>query len=126
MKWIKEAQRTRAWPDLQAFLKMNQSEFYGSSSLQNYAFAWSFCYFLEEEKQKRDPNLQWAAIPDNYLKNLREFTEKKRKELGVDPKDKDWLKPFEYDIQEDAYKATFKDIDMLELEKAWIEAISRW
>lgn len=126
MAWIKRAQRAGAWPDLRSFLKMTRSEFYGRSSLQNYAFAWAFCYFCEEEKKKRKPNLQWAAIPDNYLKHLRDATEEKREKLGVEEDDKDWLSGYENDIQKVAFERTFKDIDLKELEEAWIKAIRRW
>lgn len=126
MAWIKRSQGHGRWPDLRAFLKMSQGEFYGPSSLQNYAFAWSFCYFLEEQREDPKGNKAWAAIPDNYLKNLREATNRKREELGIDDKNKEWLVAWTNELQDAAYEATFAGIDLAELEKAWIEAIRRW
>lgn len=124
--WIKQCQRTNRWPDLRAFLKMTQGEFYGASSLQNYAFAWSFCYFLEEHRKDPKGNKAWGGIPDAYLKNLREATKQKRESLGIDKKDKEWLVAFTNELQKVAYEKTFEGIDMDELEKAWIEAIKKY
>lgn len=127
MDWVMRAKRANAWPDLATFLKMSQGEFYGPSSLQNYAFAWAFCFFLEQHREdKRNGNAKWGELPDLYLKNLRQVTEDFRKERKIDPKDKKWLAFFESDIQRKAYDLTFQDIDMIELEKAWIEAMKKW
>ncbi|MGE3175223.1 MAG: DUF1570 domain-containing protein [Planctomycetota bacterium] len=126
MAWIKQCQKKDAWPDLRAFLKMTQSEFYGSSILQNYAFGWAFCYFLEEQRQDPKGNPAWGAIPDNYLRNLREATVQKRKELNIDEKDKEWLVPWTNELQEVAFHKTFDDVDLIELEKAWIAAMKSW
>jgi hypothetical protein len=127
MDWIMRARRQGAWPDLGTFLKMSQAEFYGHSFLQNYAFAWAFCFFLEEQRQDaRNGNAEWAALPDLYLKNLREITEATRKKHGFDERDKKWLMAFETEIQKQAYAATFQGVDLLALEKAWIEAMKKW
>lgn len=126
MAWIKQCQKIDRWPDLGAFLRMTQGEFYGGSSLQNYAFGWAFCYFLEEHRQDPKGNAQWGAIPDLYLKNLREATKKKRESLGIDAKDKNWLLAYTNDLQKQAYEATFDGVDLVELEKAWIKSMKGW
>jgi hypothetical protein len=128
--WVLTAQKTGgkngAWPDLRSVLRKSQAEFYDPSmSLQNYAFAWSFCYFLEQQREKGG-NAAWGAIPDQYLKNLRELTAKTLAEVHADPKDKKWLQLFEVEIQRKAFEATFKDIDLDALEKAWIDAMKKW
>lgn len=124
--WIKQSQRQERWPDLNAFLKMSQREFYGPSSLQNYAFAWSFCYFLEEQRKDPKGNKEWALIPDRYLANLRAAAAKKSAELHADPKDKKWLTLYEDELQDQAYTATFTGINLPALEQAWIETIKKW
>jgi hypothetical protein len=124
--WIKQCQRTGRWPDLRAFLQMTQGEFYGPSILQNYAFAWSFCFYLEELRQDPKSKREWREIPDTYLANLREATKKKREELHIDAKDKQWLLAYQNELQKDAFDATFKGIDLPLLEKAWIETIKKW
>jgi hypothetical protein len=124
--WIKQSQRIDRWPDLRAFLKMTQGEFYGPSQMQNYAFAWSFCYFLEQHRKDPKGNKEWGAIPDNYLANLRAATKKKREDLGIDAKNKEWLVAYTNELQGKAFDATFKDVDLVALEKAWIEAIKKW
>ncbi len=126
MDWVMRAKRANAWPDLPTFLKMSQGEFYGPSSLQNYAFAWAFCFFLESHRQDPKGNKAWGELPDQYLKNLRQITEEFRKERNIDPKDKKWLTFFESDIQKKAYEVTFKDVDVVELEKAWVDAMKKW
>lgn len=126
MAWIKQCQRINRWPDLKAFLKMTQSEFYGGSILQNYAFGWAFCYFLEEHRKDPGGNKDWGAIPDLYVKNLREATRKKREELNIDEKNKTWLAAYQDEIQKMAFEATFKGMDMPAMETAWIAAMKRW
>ncbi len=126
MAWIKQCQRLDRWPDLRAFLKMTQREFYGGSILQNYAFGWAFCFFLEEHRLDPKGNREWGAIPDLYLKSLRDATRQKREELKIDEKDKQWLVSYQDEIQEMAFKATFKEIDLGALEKAWVAAMKRW
>jgi hypothetical protein len=131
MAWVLTAQKTGgkngAWPDLRTFLKMSQGEFYGGSSLQNYAFAWAFCFFLEQQREdKKSGNAAWAAIPDRYLVNLRELTAATLQEHHIDPKQKQALAVFEVEIQKKAFEATFKDVDLDVLEKAWIEAMKKW
>lgn len=126
LAWIKQSQRAGGWPDLRSILKMTQSEFYSSSSLQNYAFSWAFCTFLEELRKDEKALPEWRAIPDEYLKHLRRLTEEQRKELGIDSKDKKWLSAFEVEIQRATFEATFSSIDLLALEKAWITAMKKW
>lgn len=126
MAWLKNSQQNQAWPDLKAFLKMSQREFYGASSLQNYAFAWAFCFFLEEHRKDPKGNKEWGAIPDAYLKNLREATDAQREKIGADKNDKKWLSFYEVEIQKVAFEKTFAGVDLLKLEKAWIDAMKKW
>ena len=124
MAWIKRSQRSKAWPDLQTFLQMTQRQFYGASSLQNYAFAWAFCYFLESVRKKGDKgNLLYAAVPDSYLKHLRATTERTRKALKKTVEDKEWLQAYQNDIQLEAFEKTFSGIDLVQMEKDWIKAM---
>ncbi len=127
MDWIKQARKERAWPDLRAFLKIDRRRFYGTGSLQNYAFAWAFCYFLELEGEKKagKRNDRWAAIPDDYLIHLRRITEEYKPDQSEDLP-KGWLTQYESQIQEEAYEATFDGIDMAALEKAWIAEMKTW
>lgn len=125
LKWIKLAQKQQAWPDLRVVLRMPQYEFYSGSSLQNYAFAWAFCYFLENERDKtKGRNEQWAAIPETYLKHLREGSEKAKAKM---PKDapKDWITGMTEEIQNQAFEKTFEGVDIPALEKAWIEFMKK-
>jgi len=125
--WIKECQRTGSWPVIDVMLKMTQAEFYNPNScLQHYAFGWALCFFLEEQRKDPKGNKQWAAIPDDYLKNLRAITEQVRVKNQIEDKDKKWLLVFQHEIQQKAFEATFKDVDLDKLEKAWIEAMKRW
>lgn len=126
LAWIKQSQRAGGWPDLRSMLKMTQGEFYSSSSLQNYAFSWAFCSFLEELRRDDKARPEWQAIPDEYLKHLRRLTEEQYKKLGADPKDKKWLSLFEVEIQRAAFDATFSSIDLLALEQAWVAAMKKW
>jgi hypothetical protein len=125
MTWIKRSQRNTAWPDLRAFVKMTQPDFYGPSVYQNYAFAWAFCEFLEQHRRDPKGNAVWGGIPDRYLANLREITRKFRDKMPDDAP-KDWILAVQYEIQEAAFEQTFAGTDWLALEKAWIEAMKKW
>ncbi|MBK8096491.1 MAG: hypothetical protein IPK26_05250 [Planctomycetes bacterium] len=126
MAWIKRQQAAKRWPDLRVLLKMAQYEFYGASSLQNYAFGWAFCFFLEQQRKDPKGNKDWGEIPDRYLANLRAATQKKREELKIGEDDKKWLSFWETEIQKDAFEATFKGMDLVALENAWIDAMKKW
>ncbi len=123
---IKQAQRTGTWPDLRRLLHMTQQEFYGQGVLLNYAFGWAFCYFLDEQRKDSKGNKQWASIPDLYLDNLRRATQKKKKELKVDDKDKKWLLPLQDELQKAAFESTFSKMDLSALQQAWIEEMKSW
>ncbi|MGE3175460.1 MAG: DUF1570 domain-containing protein [Planctomycetota bacterium] len=125
MTWIKRSKKSGGWPDLRAFVKMTQPDFYGPSVYQNYAFAWAFCHFLEEERQDPKGNKEWGAIPDTYLKNLREITAEYRAKMPEDAP-KDWIMALRFEIQEKAFDKTFTDTDWSALEKAWIDAMKKW
>ena len=71
-------------------------------------------------------NKDWGALPDVYLKNLREATRKKREQLKIDEKDKKWLLPLQDELQKAAYEATFGTVDLVALRKAWIKAMASW
>lgn len=126
MDWVKKCQKEQRFPDLNAFLLMTQREFYGASALQNYAFAWAFCYFLEEQRKDPKGNKEWGAIPDAYLGHLRDATKEERDQHHFDPKDKKWLALYEDKIQQTAYQRTFKGMDLIKLEKAWVDAMEKW
>ncbi len=123
---IKLAQKDDSWPDLEKLLRMTQSQFYGEGVMRNYAFGWALCYFLEEQRKDAKGNKDWGALPDVYLKNLREATRKKREQLKIDEKDKKWLLPLQDELQKAAYEATFGTVDLVALRKAWIKAMASW
>lgn len=125
MEWIKVMQKQQAWPTLANMLKQTQSEFYGGSALQNYAMGWAFCWFLEQERAKKDGNPKWAAIPEQYIKHLRAAAEDIRKKFP-EQAPKDWIASYQDEIQAAAFKKTFTDIDLDELEKAWIAAMKKY
>ena len=81
-----------------------------------------------ETGQRKDAkgNKDWGALPDVYLKNLREATRKKREQLKIDEKDKKWLLPLQDELQKAAYEATFGTVDLVALRKAWIKAMASW
>ncbi|MEM7203437.1 MAG: DUF1570 domain-containing protein [Planctomycetota bacterium] len=124
LAWAKEVQKSKRWPDLGSMLRMTKAEFYSEPG-QNYAAGWAFCYFLYQESQKkRGRRDDWAAIPGDYLANLRAAAEAKRKELP-DSAPTDWISAFADEIQEQAYEQTFADVDLAELEKAWIAFLKK-
>lgn len=125
MGFIKRSQKTKRWPDLRAFVKMTQPDFYGPSVYQNYAFAWAFCHFLEQQRLEPKGNREWGAIPDEYLRNLREITDEHRKKMQADAP-KDWIMGFRFEIQEQAFERTFAKTDWVALEKVWIEAMQKF
>lgn len=125
LDYIEASQKTKRWPDLRAFVKMTQPTFYGPSVYQNYAFAWAFCYFLEEHRNDPKGNKEWAAIPERYLENLRQVTAEFRADLPENAP-KDWILAMQFAIQDKAFERTFKDTDWAELEKAWIAAMEKW
>lgn len=130
MAWVKSMQRQRAWPDLRFVLSITQPTFYGRGVLQNYAMAWSICYFLEQEraKKKGERNEKWAAIPELYLENLRAAMKEKLKDMPQGAP-KDWIMGFKTEIQQAAFEKTFgawTDDDWAELEKAWHAAMRKW
>ncbi len=125
MTWIKRSQKNGGWPDLRAFVKMTQREFYGPSVYQNYAFGWAFCNFLEDQRKDQKGNKEWGAIPDRYLASLREITDGYRKQLP-DNAPKDWIMAVQFEIQEKAFDQTFAGTDWSALEKAWIDAMKKW
>lgn len=128
LAWIKANIRRGGWPGLQDIVRMPQHEFYEpGSAMQNYAMAWSFCYFLEQERQKKpeERNPVWALIPSTYVQNLRLASRERLKKL---PKDApaDSLMQFKDEIQEEAYHLTFDGVDLKELREAWVEAMKKW
>lgn len=125
MIWIKRSQKTGGWPDLRAFVKMTQTDFYGPSVYQNYAFGWAFCHFLEEQRKDPKGNKEWGAIPDQYLANLRAVTDEYRKQLPDDAP-KDWIMAVRFPIQEEAFRRTFEKTDWGKIEAAWIAAMKKW
>jgi hypothetical protein len=125
MIWIKRSQKSGGWPDLRAFVRMSQREFYGPSVYQNYAFAWAFCNFLEEQRKDPRGNKEWGAIPDQYLATLREITDDYRKKLPAEAP-KDWIMAVQGEIQEKTFAKVFATTDWGALEKGWIEAMKKW
>ncbi len=114
-------------PDLKRMLKMTQPEFYSPfEALRNYAYSWSFCYFLEVQRERKGSNRRedWIAIPDEYLKALRAATETRRKDLPPDAPD-DWINGFQYEIQAEAIEAVLASVDFAELEKEWVDWMRR-
>ncbi len=107
-------------PDLEQMIRMTQRQFYGRSALINYAYSWSFCYFLEQERKKSDRirNDMWAKLPDKYLAELRKATEAERKNMPEDAPD-DWISRKQDPIQKVAIEAALEGVDMRELRKAW-------
>src|SRR5690606_39018077 len=57
----------RTPPTLHQMLRMTQHEFYSNAPLENYAYSWAFCYFLEDQRAKSDRSRskveEWAALP---------------------------------------------------------------
>ncbi|MGE0144630.1 MAG: DUF1570 domain-containing protein [Planctomycetota bacterium] len=123
MKLIKLERKRAGAPDLATMMLAPQYSFYGNGVLENYANAWSFCYFLEMERQKPEGkrNEAWANLPQRYLHHLREATDKRRKKLPEGAPD-DWIMGFTEEIQTEAVQATLKEIDAEELEKAWLKS----
>lgn len=130
--WVRKARKDRSWPDLRELLAMDQRAFYSKDPLRNYAFAWAFCYFLEQEAEKPAGrrNTQWAALPQNYLIALRRHAAKAQRQLEERVKDPAALKgellmrsPA---IQKAAFETAFKDVDFAELEAAWVAAMKKW
>lgn len=123
MKLIREERKRAGAPDLATMMRATQSSFYGHGVMQNYANAWSFCYFLEQERQKPEGkrNEAWARLPQRYIEHLRAVTDGYRKKLP-DNAPEDWIMGFTIDIQEEAIKLTLAEIDAEELEKAWLKA----
>lgn len=125
MTWIKRSQKSGGWPDLRAFVKMTQPDFYGPSVYQNYAFAWAFCNFLEEQRKDPKGNKEWGGLADKYLASLREITDEHRKKMP-EGAPKDWIMAVRFEIQEQAFDQAFAGTDWGALEKAWIDAMKRW
>lgn len=128
LAWIKANITRGGWPGLQEIVRMPQGEFYEpGSAMQNYAMAWSFCYFLEQEGEKKpeEQNKVWALIPSTYVQNLRIASQDR---LAKMPKDapKDWVMQFKDEIQEEAYHLTFDNVDLVELKNAWVETMKKW
>jgi hypothetical protein len=123
MWWILQA-KGRTFPPLRPLLQKSLAEFYQpASALQNYAFAWAFCHFLELERRDPKGNKEWGAIPDRYLHNLRAATEQARGGSSG----KGWSTPaVELQIQKDAFQRTFAGMDLEPLEAAWGAAMKRW
>ena len=124
MKWIREMRKRPGAPDLATMMRATQAQFYYNGGvMENYANAWSFCYFLEQERQKPEGkrNEKWAQLPQRYLQHLREATDKVRANMPKGAPD-DWIMGFEDEIQDEAIKATLGEIDAEELEKAWLKA----
>ena len=129
---IKRAKKDRKWPEIKKILPMPQRIFYDRKSkdypvLDNYAFGWAFCYFLENErkKPKGERNEEWAAIPDAYLKNLRAATGEYAKKLPSGAP-KGTLMRFASPVQKAAYERTFKNTDFAKLQAAWVAAMKSW
>ena len=95
--------------------------------LNNYAFGWAFCYFLEKEraKSKGKRNEEWAAIPDVYLKNLRAATDEYAKKVPAGAP-KGTLLRFAIPVQKKAYERTFENTDFEKLQAAWVAAMKSW
>ena len=125
MEWVRVMQKQQAWPSLGPMLKQTQGEFYGGSALQNYAMGWSFCYFLEMERQKKDSNPKWVAIPQEYIKHLRAAADEIKQKFP-EKAPKDWIALYQDDIQAKAFEKTFAGIDLDELEKAWLTAMKKY
>lgn len=127
MKLIRAERKRAGSPDLRMMLIMPQREFYGPGVLVNYANAWSFCYFIEKERQKsdRDRNQAWADFADVYIENLREITERYRKKFPSDAPD-DWIMTYADEIQREAIDETLKTVDPEEMEDAWQKAVMKW
>lgn len=125
---VKKHREENKWPSLEKMLKATQIQFYQRKVVsENYAFGWAFCYFLEleREKDKKDRNEQWAAIPQRYIKELRAAAAHYRKQLPEDAPKGSILR-LAIPIQKQAYERTFKDIDLAKLEHAWFETIKSW
>ena len=107
-------------PELNKLLRMLQPQFYSYDPLRNYAYSWSFCYFLEKEraKSKRNRNEQWAQLPDKYITELRKATAEAKKSMPAEAP-KDWISSKRFEIQKAAIRATLKGVDMDELQQAW-------
>ena len=126
---IKKAKKAKKWPLIEKMLPMTQQIFYSRKSkdypvLNNYAFAWAFCYFLEQERKNRDGNKKWAAIPDEYLKNLREATAEVVGKVGSAGKGSTMR--FAITVQKRAFKKTFADTDFQKLQTDWVAAMKSW
>lgn len=127
---VRLAKKRKDWPPLEPMLKMTQPEFYERKTvLRNYAFGWAICYFLELEGRKKPDrrNEKWAAIPREYLRHLREAATSRANSAPSDPAAAEtWMFNQRFKIQQRAFEKTFADIDMQELETAWIAAMKRW
>ncbi len=131
LRWqlIKKDKKDKKWPLIKRMLPMTQQVFYSRTSkdypvMNNYAFAWAFCYFLEKERSNRNGNKEWAAIPDKYLKNLRKAADEIVGKLGA--KAKGSMMRFAIPIQRRAYQLTFSGTDFDKLQADWVAAMKSW
>jgi hypothetical protein len=122
MFWIAQA-KGHGFPQLRPLLEMTQPEFYDRrSSLKNYAFAWAFCFFLEQQRKDTKGNREWGAIPDRYLQNLRVAAgveDPARAKRRIDMQET-------FAIQKRAFEATFGSLDLKPIEAAWHAEMKKW
>jgi hypothetical protein len=134
MRWqvIKQARKDDQWPELKHLLAMTQQQFYNRKDkrypvMNNYAFGWAFCYFLEQERQKPagERNEEWAGFPDRYVQELRKAADEARTKMPADAP-KGSLIRFAIPVQKQAFEATFGKVDFKPLQAAWVAAMKAW
>jgi hypothetical protein len=120
---IKEAVRTRKHVPLEEIIRYEQADYYRNAGLC-YAEGWSIIYFLNTSKVAQRHEV-WSEILTVYFETLKDAWGAQLARLESEGKKEDATARLaaEKEARVAAVDAAFEDVDIWELEKAWLEFV---
>ncbi|MFT4539910.1 MAG: hypothetical protein ACI841_000157 [Planctomycetota bacterium] len=106
------------WVPWSAMIRYSQAEYYKYGAA-NYAQGWSMVYFLATARTVRDHD-DWKKILTTYFQSLKENYEAELALLPESPDESD-REEAGANAREAAVGLAFRDVDLEELERAWLE-----
>ena len=121
---IKKAVEDRKHVPLAEIIRYEQRDYYRNAGLC-YAEGWSFIYFLNTSKEAQRHEV-WSEILPVYFETLKAVWGEQFARLEAEGKEDDATAKLaaQKEAREAAVDAAFEDVDIWELQKAWMEFVS--
>jgi len=122
---IKKAVEQRKHVPLADIIRYEQSDYYRNGSLC-YAEGWSIIYFLNTSKEAQRHEI-WSQILPIYFETLKAAWAEQLARLREEGKEEDATAKLaaQKEAREAAVDAAFVDVDIWELQKAWMEFVAQ-